>query len=329
MTTTAEAEAAAASLPSANGVGTGSNTQQGDDTLRLTQAAPASTGDGVAGQVIGAVTSAGGSAVIVARNTSQNDDVTSGDATSLNDTLAAAGPAAIGEGVAVALGSATASAVATGGGGGSPATADTFSALAVAFARPTASAIEAASNTQSGDDLMTVRQTAQTTTGDAVGGQVLGVVSAGAASLDASNTTTDSTVTSGDATSKNQSVAATGPLAGAAALSVATATVLATSTPENSTNIHAVTPENMSAASPTSVQQGNNRTTTSQLANAISGDAVAGQVAGVVTAAGGHASGVLANTSSGIDSRSGDATFDNVSDDFTGLVSLNFPFAIP
>ena len=67
------------------------------------------------------------------------------------------------------------------------------------------------------------------------------------------------------------------------------------------------------------VQEGNNRKTLGQTAEATSGDAVAGQVGGVVTSAGGSASVVLANTSTGIDSSTGDGEFNNDDDGFVGL----------
>jgi hypothetical protein len=74
-------------------------------------------------------------------------------------------------------------------------------------------------------------------------------------------------------------------------------------------------------ATATNLQEGQNRKTLSQNADASSGDAVAGQVSGVVTAAGGSASLVLANTSTDIDSSTGDSDFGN---DETSFVGLNF-----
>jgi hypothetical protein len=68
------------------------------------------------------------------------------------------------------------------------------------------------------------------------------------------------------------------------------------------------------------VQAGSNRGTNTQSALATSGDAVAGQVTGVVTSAGGSASVVVANTSNGIDSQSGDSTFDNSNETFVGQI---------
>src|SRR5207302_6518262 len=61
----------------------------------------------------------------------------------------------------------------------------------------------AATNLQSGNNRFTGRQASTATSGDGVGGQVLGVVAAGAASLDASNTTDNSSVDSGDSHATN------------------------------------------------------------------------------------------------------------------------------
>lgn len=55
-----------------------------------------------------------------------------------------------------------------------------------------------------------------------------------------------------------------------------------------------------------------------QDASANSGDAVAGQVAGVVTSAGGSADLVLANTSEDVDGETGDADFFNETIEFVG-----------
>src|SRR5206468_1517245 len=69
----------------AGGAGsTGTNVQDGSNRGTANQTATASSGDGVAGEVIGAVTSAGGSASIVAANRSSDSDVTTGDAEATN-----------------------------------------------------------------------------------------------------------------------------------------------------------------------------------------------------------------------------------------------------
>src|SRR5439155_17331435 len=55
------------------------NAQDGDNRLTSSQSASGTTGDGVAGEVIGAVTSAGGSTSIVGANTSTDSSVETGD----------------------------------------------------------------------------------------------------------------------------------------------------------------------------------------------------------------------------------------------------------
>src|SRR5439155_9632680 len=67
------------------------NIQDGSNRATNTQTSSASTGDGVAGQVIGVVTSAGGSASIVADNLSQDSSVDTGDADSSNHSAAFVG----------------------------------------------------------------------------------------------------------------------------------------------------------------------------------------------------------------------------------------------
>jgi len=153
-------------------------------------------------------------------------------------------------------------------------------------------------NVQDGSNRFTGDQNAHSQTGDGVAGQVLGVVSAGNTRVDASNTTTDSSVTSGDSDAHNSGAAFTGLLA------AGTATV-------SSADLTGVTGTN--------VQDGSNSGTLHQSADAVSGDGVAGQVAGIVTSAGGSAAVTLANTSTGVDSTSGDTAFTNDSSMFNGL----------
>jgi hypothetical protein len=95
----------------------------------------------------------------------------------------------------------------------------------------------------------------------------------------------------------------------------------------NSSNLGpTVTATDISNATATNLQEGDNRKTISQNADATSGDGVAGQVAGVVTSAGGSASVVLANTSTDIDSTSGNSDFSNTDSQFVGLnVSFSGP----
>jgi hypothetical protein len=153
-------------------------------------------------------------------------------------------------------------------------------------------------NIQSGDNRFNANQNAVSQTGDGVAGQVLGVVSAGATRVDASNTTTDSSVTSGDSDARNSGAAFTGLLdAGTATVSDA----------------------DLSGVSGANLQDGSNTGRLNQSANAVSGDGVAGQVAGIVTSAGGSAAVTLANTSTDVDSTSGDTNFSNDSSMFNGL----------
>jgi hypothetical protein len=253
------------------------NLQSGDNAATYNQSAATKTGDGVGGQVIGAVTSAGGSASIVAANTSTNSDITTGDARSTNDLAAFVGLSDV-----------------------------DFGTFAVGADISNACAFRC-DNVQDGSNRLTGTQTATSSTGDGVGGQVLGVVSAGAASLDASNTTSDSSVTTGDSHSDNSASEFVG------LLRAPTATIGGGVTAD----VASVTAAN--------VQDGNNRKTLTQTADSTSGDAVAGQVSGVVTSAGGSASVVVANTSTNIDSTSGDTHFDNTD---AGFVGLNFSFGV-
>ena len=156
-------------------------------------------------------------------------------------------------------------------------------------------------NVQDGNNRFTGDQLAHAQSGAGVAGEVLGVVSAGATRVDASNTTTDSSVTTGDPTADNHGAAFTG------LLDAGTATV------GDAADVTGATGNN--------VQDGNNTGTLHQSADAVSGDGVAGQVAGIVTSAGGSANVTLANTSTGVDSTSGDTSFVNDSSMFNGLLS--------
>jgi hypothetical protein len=255
------------------------NVQDGDNRTSVSQNAKSSTGDGVGGEVIGAVTSAGGSASIVAANTSTNSDITTGDAQSTNDLASFVGL------------------------NGTDAT-TTVAADITATCSPAI-----CGNVQDGSNSFNGNQTATSSTGDGVAGQVLGVVSAGAASLDATNRTDDSDVTTGDSRSDNSASEFVG-------LNVAATTTVGSG--PLASDVASVTADN--------VQDGSNRRSLNQTADAASGDGVAGQVSGVVTSAGGSASVVLANTSTGIDSTSGDSRFDNTD---SGFVGLNFSFVGP
>jgi hypothetical protein len=244
--------------------GNAANVQLGDNEYELAQDATATTGDGVGGQVIGVVTSAGGSADVVAANTSEDVDIETGDADANNDAAAFVGLNATG----------TAGIAAD----------DILNA--------------SATNVQVGDNELEAAQDATAASGDGVGGSVIGVVSAGDASVDATNHSEDVEVETGDADSTNDFAAFVGLTNG------------------STTALNAADILNGNAAN---VQEGDNAKDLSQSADATSGDAVAGQVAGVVTSAGGSADLVLANTSEDSDAESGDGDFDNNDESFTGL----------
>ena len=242
------------------------NVQEGDNETDVSQSADAASGDGVGGQVIGVVTAAGGSADVVAANTSEDVEIDTGDAEAENDAAAFTGLNPTGP-VLVA--------------------ADILSA--------------SATNVQEGDNDFSADQDANASTGDGVGGQVLGVVSAGDASIDATNLSEDIEVETGDALAENDA-------AGFVGLTAASAT-----------GIGELDASDIASASATNVQEGDNSKDVSQSADAASGDAVGGQVAGVVTSAGGSADLVLANTSVDSSAETGEAEFFNDDESFTGL----------
>jgi hypothetical protein len=242
------------------------NVQEGDNKSDLMQTLTATSGDGVGGQVIGVVSS-GGSASIVAANTSTNVDISTGDARAFNDAAAFVG-----------LNSSSDTSVAN--------PADVLN---------TASA----TNVQEGDNRLNANQSATSGSGDGVGGQVLGIVSAGNASVDATNKSDTVDVETGDSRAGNDFASFVGL--------------------EDSTSTAVGAADVLNAAPASNVQEGDNSKHLGQTATANTGDAVAGEVAGVVTSAGGSADLVLANTSSNSDTQSGDGRFFNTDSSFTGL----------
>jgi len=248
------------------------NAQEGDNSSDLTQSADASTGDGVGGEVIGVVTSAGGSADVVAANTSHRVKVDTGDSSANNDAAAFVG-------LEFTSGSDS---------GGTSITADLSAGTGV--------------NVQEGDNSLDGTQTATSSSGDGVGGQVLGVVSAGNASVDATNKSDDVKISTGDTDSSNSAAAFVGLNASGTQTSVS-ASDLALNAASGGLN----------------VQSGDNDGSFDQTADATSGDGVAGQVAGVVTSAGGSADLVLSNSSHKSKADTGDGTFSNTDQLFVGL----------
>jgi len=241
------------------------NVQQGDNATEIVQAAVAAGGDAVSGQVIGAVTAAGGSTDIVAANTSEDSDSSGGSADAFNDIAAFVGLNASGTVASVS---------------------DILSA--------------SATNVQEGDNSFAGDQSADAPGGDGVAGQVIGAVSAGDTSIDATNASIGSSADGGYSGAYNFGAAFVGLTAGSSTL---------------------VDVADVSSASATNVQSGDNSSALIQAAEAPGGDAVAGQVVGAVTSAGGSADLVLANTSDGASAGVGDAFFENFDASFTGLNS--------
>jgi hypothetical protein len=249
-------------------IGQAVNVQAGDNAWSVTQTLVATSGDAVAGQVIGVVTSAGGSADVVAANTSEDVDVETGDATA---NAAAAGF------------------------GGLNATASTTSITAASI-----NTVATATNVHDSSDRASASQTGTAATGDGVGGQIIGVVSAGDTSVDATNASIDTDVASGDADTDQTAALFGGQNASGDATTVTAASV-----------------RNIGQA--VNVQDESNSASASQTATASSGDGVGGQVIGAVTAAGGSADIVVANTSEDVDVETGDATVDQTVAAFSGL----------
>jgi hypothetical protein len=244
------------------------NAQEGDNSSDVAQAAEATSGDGVAGSVIGVVTSAGGSADVVAANTSEDVDIETGDGNAANDLESFVGQQ-VGDTLV-----------------GDAVVADVIALTAV--------------NAQDGDNDLGADQSATGSSGDGVGGQVLGIVSAGDASVDATNHSEDVDLETGDGDASNDFAAFVGQNVGDATIGGGAAAV----------DVDVLTSVN--------AQDGDNEKELSQDAVASTGDAVGGQVAGVVTSAGGSADLVLANTSEDVDGDTGDSDFNNTDEEFVG-----------
>lgn len=159
-----------------------------------------------------------------------------------------------------------------------------------------ASAALATDNVQEGDNTTETTQDGTGASGDAVSGQVTGVVSSGDASVDATNRSDHADADSGDVDGTNDASTFTGQFDGDAAL-------LADELNNTSGNL----------------QEGDNDLELDQVLDVTSGDAVAGQVTGLVTS--GTADLVLANTSTHVDGDTGDSDGDNSDSSFTGLAT--------
>jgi hypothetical protein len=156
-----------------------------------------------------------------------------------------------------------------------------------------------AQNAQQGDDSSHTNQQGSAGSGDAVAGQVVGVVSSGDTSVDATNRSDNVDVSSGDARADNSAAEFVGLSAGANGVTGAAA--------------------DLANGSAFNVQEGDNKSKLNQTADAITGDLVCGQVVGAVTSTGGSADLVLGNTSVHSDCASGDATFSNSEVSSAGL----------
>jgi hypothetical protein len=239
------------------------NIQDGDNEANIDQTVESVSGEGVAGQIIGAAVQ-GGTTDITAENRSEDADVETGAADGTNtlaafvglnastDTLTVGGDdASVGDGV----------------------------------------------NVQDGDNIFDADQTARAMTGDGVAGQIFAVSSGGDTTIDGKNVSRKVDVETGEADATND---------GAAFVGLASST----STTVSSADADAGTAAN--------VQDGDNEASLEQLAEAMSGDAVAGQVAAVTTSAG-SADIVLSNESFRTDVVSGESDETNEDSLFAGL----------
>jgi hypothetical protein len=252
-------------------VNDGANVQEGDNSTDLSQTANSSSGDGVGGQVIGVVTSAGGSADIVAANRSTDVTIDTGDSRARNDSASFVGLLFAD---------------------------DSDFEIGV---NPADLTVDDADNAQEGDNSLDGKQVANASSGDGVGGSVLGVVSAGDASIDATNRSDNVDIETGDTRANNAATAFVGLL----------------DADDSDVDIGAA---DVTANDAGNLQEGDNSGDFSQTANANSGDSVAGQVAGVVTSAGGSADLVLASTTVDSDASSGSGSFSNDERLFVGFI---------
>lgn len=240
----------------------GVNLQEGDNSADFSQSVDIASGEGVAGQVIGAIVR-DGTTDIAASNESDDVDIETGDVEGTNN-------------LATFVGLNTTTGTVT---------------LVADFESVTAT------NAQEGDNSFDADQSVDATSGDGVGGQVLGAVSAGDTTIDASNQTLDADVVTGDADGTNDAAVFTGLL-------VASTTQISPADFESSTGVN--------------LQEGDNLSQLRQTADASSGDAVVGQVAGVVNP-GGTTDATFLNVSEDVEVESGLATMANLQLLFTGL----------
>jgi hypothetical protein len=188
-------------------------------------------------------------------------------------------------------------------------------------------------NDSEGDISSDTSQEGSAESGDAVGGQVVGVVSAGNTRVDATNRSEDVDVRSGDADAENCAAAAAG-LVAADDFEVEGCEDAPDPGPGEECGQFLLLVL-VGCGPPELSQEGEIERSSAQAALAGTGDAVGGQIIGVVTGSGGTTDVSVANTSLGIDAESGDATFRNDLQEFVGqqgepvesigIIGLDFP----
>lgn len=257
----------------------GANVQEGDNEVEIEQESNVSTGDAVAGQVIGGVVE-DGDLTINATNVSEDVSVETGDATGTNTVAAFVGL------------------VASGG--------DT-----------TIADIENvdATNILEGDNDASIDQNVNASSGDGVGGQVLGaVVNGGSTDITAANRSEDVDIETGEVDAANELAAFVGLNASAGGLAVGLGV-----DPDTTTGTAGAA--DVANSNGVNVQEGDNDFDASQSATSISGDGVAGQVLGVVSA--GDTTIDASNVSTDVDVSTGEATTDNRAAAFVGLAAAS------
>ena len=241
----------------------GDNVQEGDNEATIAQRLTASTGDAIAGQVIGIVAS--GDASVNASNETEDADAESGEVEARNN-------------------------------------AETFTGLANADEDVEIDDIDDsdADNVQEGDNEAAITQRLTASTGDSVGGQVIGVVAGGDASVDASNESEDVDAETGDIVAENDNETFVG---------------LAFSDEDD------IEIGDIDDSGGDNVQEGDNDLSLRQSIDADTGDAIGGSVIGVV--ASGTAEVTASNSSEDIDAETGDVEADNEANTFTGLANAD------
>jgi hypothetical protein len=214
---------------------------------------------------------------VTSANESNGTSTESGDATAHNSGTAQVGLQ--GEGGSSQVGSSTADE------SGSTNAADIASAQA--------------DNVQEGDNELDASQDANASSGNTIGGQVIGAVSDGILNVDATNLSQDVDNESGDADASNNFAAFVG-------LNASSGTILATD-------------DDVISERARNLQVGDDSVSILQETDASTGDAIGGQVFG--GRSGGPADIVLANTSDDAGTESGDAGELNNTESFTGLAA--------